>query len=75
MIAAFAMSTAFAGECCKLTAAKVKAGEMCPKCMKADAPMCCKKSAEKAMKGKDVKKCSVCMLKEKEKAQAAESAK
>ena len=65
--AALSMSTAFAGECCKETAAKVKAGELCPKCMKADAPMCCKKTAEKAMKSKDAKMCKTCMEKSKEK--------
>lgn len=66
VVAALSMSAAFAGECCKETAAKVKAGELCPKCMKADADACCKNAAAKAMKGKDVKKCTVCMKKEKE---------
>ena len=68
LAAALSMSTAFAGECCKKTEAKVKAGELCPKCMKPDAAACCKKTAEKAMKGKDAKVCKTCMAHEKEQA-------
>ncbi len=73
--AALSMSTAFAGECCKETAAKVKAGELCPKCMKADAPACCKETAKKAMKGKEAKMCKACVEKHKSQDQSKEQSK
>jgi hypothetical protein len=50
--ATLAMSTAFAGECCKKAAAAAKEGKLCAKCMKEDAHGCCKKAAEAA--GKEV---------------------
>lgn len=64
---ALALSQAMAGECCKKAAAKVKAGELCPKCMKADAHACCKKAAESASKDKDAKPCAKCAKKEEKK--------
>jgi hypothetical protein len=65
--AVLATSASFAGECCKQAAAKVKAGELCPKCMKADAHECCKKAAEAALKEKDTKPCAKCSKKEEKK--------
>ena len=62
---AFAMSSAIAGECCKTTAEKVKKGETCSKCMKADATVaaCCKKAAQNAEKDKTAKACTKCSAK------------
>ncbi len=60
-----AVSTSFAGECCKKTMEKTRMGKMCSKCMKADAPECCKKACEMAMKDKDAKPCGKCMKEEK----------
>jgi hypothetical protein len=74
VVVAVSMSTAFAGQCCKETASKVKAGELCDKCMKADAAKCCKETAKKTMKDKDTKECKACMEKKK-KSEAATTTK
>lgn len=51
-----------AGECCKMTAAAAKKGEVCEKCAKDD---CCKKTAAKLAKNGQPKECAKCAAKAK----------
>lgn len=67
---AFALQSAFAGECCDATTAKVKAGQACEKC--AD-HRCCKDAAravskEIAKEGGKAAECATCAAKAKDKA-------
>ena len=54
-------TTAWAGDCCKETAEKVKKGEACSKCVE---HACCKETAAKLEKDGEAKACAKCAKKD-----------